>query len=93
MTKNPVHKSNIISLRRIEGQVKGIQRMVDEEKYCVDIVTQIHAAINSLHVVAEKILARHMEHCVVDAFKSKSDAEKGKKIQEMIKIFKRLRKL
>lgn len=93
MPHKTTHTENLIALRRIEGQIKGVQRMIGEKKYCVDIVNQVHASINALHRVAEKILAKHMEHCVVDALKGKSETEKLKKINETMDIIKRFRKL
>lgn len=93
MVHKTTHAENLIALRRIEGQVKGIQRMIEGKKYCVDIVNQVHASANALRRVAEKILAKHMEHCVVDALKGKSETEKLKKIDEIMGIMKRLRKL
>lgn len=88
-----IHTTNLVALRRVEGQVKGIQKMIVEGKYCVDIVNQVHASINALRRVADKILSKHMEHCVVDALKGKSETEKLKKIDEIMGIMKRLRKL
>jgi DNA-binding FrmR family transcriptional regulator len=54
-------------LRRIEGQARGLQRMVEEEKYCIDILTQISAVTKALQSVALGLLDEHMAHCVVDA--------------------------
>jgi DNA-binding FrmR family transcriptional regulator len=54
-------------LRRIEGQARGLQRMVEEEKYCIDILTQVSAMTKALHSVALGLLDEHMAHCVVDA--------------------------
>jgi len=54
-------------LRRIEGQVRGLQRMVDEEAYCIDILTQISAATRALQSVALELLGEHLTHCVQDA--------------------------
>ena len=54
-------------LRRIEGQARGIQRMVEEEKYCIDILTQVSAMTKALHAVSIGLLEEHMNHCVVDA--------------------------
>ena len=54
-------------LRRIEGQVRGLQRMVDEDAYCIDILTQISAANRALQSVALDLLDAHLEHCVRDA--------------------------
>lgn len=66
-------KSNVQArLKRIEGQVRGIQRMVDNDEYCIDILTQITAASNALKKVAVGLLDDHIRHCVVN------DSEKGK---------------
>jgi DNA-binding FrmR family transcriptional regulator len=54
-------------LRRIDGQVRGLQRMVDEDKYCIDILTQISAVTKALQSVALGLLEEHVAHCVADA--------------------------
>ena len=54
-------------LRRIEGQARGLQRMVEEEKYCIDILTQVSAVTKALQAVALGLLDEHMAHCVLDA--------------------------
>jgi DNA-binding FrmR family transcriptional regulator len=54
-------------LRRIEGQVRGVQRMVDEDAYCIDVLTQISAATKALQAVALALLDDHLSHCVADA--------------------------
>ena len=61
--KEAVHKR----LRRIEGQVRGLQRMVDEDKYCVEILDQISAVTRALQAVALELLDDHLSHCVADA--------------------------
>jgi DNA-binding FrmR family transcriptional regulator len=63
-------------LRRIEGQIRGLQRMVDEENYCIDILTQVSAATKALESVALGLLDDHLAHCVVDAARAGgSDAD------------------
>ena len=57
-------------LRRIEGQVRGLQRMVDEDTYCIDILTQVSAATKALQAVALELLDSHLSHCVADAIAS-----------------------
>ena len=57
-------------LRRIEGQARGLQRMVEEEKYCIDILTQVSAMTKALQSVALGLLDEHMAHCVLDAAKT-----------------------
>ncbi len=54
-------------LRKIEGQVRGLQKMVEDDKYCIDILTQVSAATKALHSVALGLLEEHMGHCVVEA--------------------------
>lgn len=93
MAHKVTHAENLIALRRIEGQIKGIQRMIEEKKYCVDIVNQVHASVNALRRVAEKILSKHMEHCVVEAIKGKSEQQKKEKIDEIMEVIRRLQKL
>lgn len=59
--------AQIRRLRRIEGQIRGLQRMVDEQAYCIDILTQVSAATRALESVALGLLDDHMRHCVVNA--------------------------
>ena len=54
-------------LRRIEGQVRGLQRMIDEDKYCIDILTQVAAATKALQAVALGLMEEHLSHCVAQA--------------------------
>ncbi len=54
-------------LRRVEGQVRGLQRMVEDETYCIDILTQVSAATRALETVALSLLDQHLHHCVADA--------------------------
>jgi CsoR family transcriptional regulator, copper-sensing transcriptional repressor len=63
-------------LRRIEGQVRGIQRMVEEDRYCIDVLTQVSAARAALEKVALVLLADHTEHCVTEAIRAGDGAEK-----------------
>ena len=68
-------------LRRIEGQVRGLQRMVEEDKYCIDILTQVSAATKALQSVALGLLDEHMSHCVADAARA-GRAEQDTKLAE-----------
>jgi DNA-binding FrmR family transcriptional regulator len=68
-------------LRRIEGQVRGLQRMVDEDAYCIDILTQVSAVTKALQAVSLGLLEDHLEHCVVDAARAGGD-EADQKIRE-----------
>jgi DNA-binding FrmR family transcriptional regulator len=93
MEHKTTHTEHLIALKRIEGQVKGIQKMVEEGKYCIDIVTQIRASISGLYRVSEKILTKHIEHCVVDAFEGTSKKDKDAKIREIEDVIHNLHKL
>ena len=77
-------------LRRIEGQARGLQRMIDEEKYCIDILTQISAMTKALESVALELLDDHMLHCVLAAARSGDDAEAQQKIKEASEAIRRL---
>ena len=76
-------------LRRIEGQARGLQRMVDEEMYCIDILTQVTAMTNALEAVALGLLDDHLSHCVLDAAR-KGGAEADEKIAEASAAIRRL---
>lgn len=73
-------------LRRIEGQVRGLQRMIDEDKYCIDILTQVSAATKALQSVALGLLEEHIGHCVSQALAEGGDdaAEKVREASEAI---------
>jgi DNA-binding FrmR family transcriptional regulator len=76
-------------LRRIEGQARGLQRMVDEEKYCIDILTQVSAMTSALHAVSIGLLEEHMNHGVVDAARA-GDDEAREKVTEAVAAITRL---
>lgn len=73
-------------LDRIAGQVRGIARMVDEDRYCIDIVTQISAVRAALRRAEEEILRDHVAHCIQSAIVSGSRAEQRRKIEEMMDV-------
>ena len=73
--------SHLKRLRRIEGQVRGLQRMVEEDKYCIDILTQVSAATKALQSFSLELLEEHLEHCVVDAAR-KGGPEAQDKVRE-----------
>ena len=76
-------------LNRIEGQVRGLARMVEEDRYCIDIVTQIAAARAALRRLEECILKDHVSHCVEHAINSGSKAEQRRKIEELMAVVSR----
>ena len=73
-------------LSRIEGQVRGLSRMVEEERYCIDIVTQISAVRAALRRVEEEVLKDHVSHCVEGAIASGDKADQRKKIAELMAV-------
>jgi len=89
---NPSHVDNIVALRRIEGQVRGIQRMIEERKYCIDILNQIYAVKGALGRVEEKILEKHFRNCVTEAVTGSSEKEKQQKMDEIFKLIHQTRK-
>jgi len=76
-------------LRRIEGQIQGIQRMVDEEKYCVDILLQLSAVQGAVEQVQKLLLGQHIESCVSEAIRSGNTRERAKKVGELLDVFAR----
>ncbi len=92
MPEYPDHKDNLDALRRIEGQVRGIIRMIEERRYCVDILTQINSINAALFRVQDKILEKHLQGCVTNALKGKSDLERQKTVNEIFDLLKRFRK-
>ena len=71
-------------LHRIEGQVRGIERMVEDDRYCIDILTQIAAVSTALEAVAFKILDEHVNHCVAGALASGDESEARTKTEELL---------
>ena len=76
-------------LRRIEGQVQGLQRMVEADAYCVDILLQISAVQGALDQVQKLLLGRHIESCVADAMRSGTRHDQQRKIDELLEVFTR----
>ena len=76
-------------LRRIEGQTRGLQRMVDEDTYCIDVLTQVAAVTKALQAVSLSLLEDHMNHCVVNAARA-GEAEGREKVSEAVDAITRL---
>jgi len=84
--------SCIKRLSRIEGQVRGLGRMVEEDRYCIDIVTQISAVRAALRRVEEEVLREHVRHCVVHAIESGNPKEQHQKVAELMEVVARARR-
>lgn len=80
-------KQAIVRLKRIEGQVRGVQRMVEEERYCSDVLVQISAIHESLRAVAQLMLRNHLEHCATDAIRSTDPDRRARMYDELTDLF------
>ena len=76
-------------LHRIEGQVRGIEKMVDDDRYCIDILTQIAAVSTALEALGFKILDEHVRHCVAGALASGDEADAATKTEELLEAVQR----
>ena len=79
-------KSQLARLGRIEGQVRGVARMIEDERYCIDVLTQIRAVRAALDKVEQETLSDHLQHCVADAFHGGSERERQTKINELLEV-------
>ena len=79
-------------LRRIEGQIAGIRRMVEEDRYCVDILTQTSAAVSALRGLEDFVMQNHLNTCVADAIRSEDSAQQQEKIDELMSVIGKFRK-
>jgi DNA-binding FrmR family transcriptional regulator len=77
------------NLNRVEGQIRGIGKMVEEERYCIEIVTQIAAAKAALARIESDLLRQHLSHCVHRAMNSRNASEQQKVIDELVGVFRR----
>ena len=85
-----IAKSSVLKrLRRIEGQVRGLARMVENDRYCIDIVTQLSAVRAALRRAEEEILADHAAHCVENAIASGNKLDQRRKVAELIDVISR----
>ena len=85
-------KSATARLKKIEGQVRGVLRMVEEDRYCVDVLTQIAAIRAALHKVEEEVLKDHVAHCVAHAFSKGDMVEQQNKVNELVSVLAKLSK-
>jgi CsoR family transcriptional regulator, copper-sensing transcriptional repressor len=92
MSATPSHRDDLARLRRIEGQIKGVQKMIEEDRYCIDILTQLDAVSGAVRKVAEHILHRHLHSCVHDSLASGTPADRDRKIEEIVDLLGRFRK-
>lgn len=87
-----IKKSNLVRLRRIAGQVRGIEKMVEEDRYCADIIVQVASAQEALRGVARELMRNHLRHCATHAITEGSDRTRQDMYDELLDlIYKHLR--
>jgi DNA-binding FrmR family transcriptional regulator len=79
-------------LRRIEGQIGGIRKMIEDDRYCIDILTQTSAVVSALRGVEDLVMQNHLNTCVVDAIKSDDESEKQQKLDEVMDVIGKFRR-
>jgi len=82
---------DLARLRKIEGQVQGVQRMIAEKRYCIDVLTQLSSIVGAVKRVEENILSRHLQTCVRDSLARRDRADQDRKIEEIIGVLARFR--
>jgi DNA-binding FrmR family transcriptional regulator len=92
MKQSTTHEEQLEFLKKIEGQIRGIQKMIQDQRYCVDIITQIRSVIGALSRVETEVFKKHLDGCVVTALEGKSEKDKQKKIEEVVDLIVRFRK-
>lgn len=89
---SPARTANLLRLRRIEGQIRGLQRMVEQDRYCADILAQIAAVQEALRGVAGELLLNHLRHCAAQAIRSGSRDRAETMYQEILKLIELMRR-
>lgn len=87
--KSETTDSCLKRLRRIEGQVRGIARMIEEDRYCIDVITQVQAVRAALRRVEDEVLHDHVEHCVEHAIANGDAGDQRQKITELLQVLRR----
>lgn len=93
MKQATTHEEQLGFLKKIEGQIRGIEKMIEDKRYCVDIITQLHSVMGALYRVENEVFKKHIDGCVVHALKGKSETEKQTKINEVVELISRFRKI
>jgi DNA-binding FrmR family transcriptional regulator len=84
---DPAIKSrNLTRLRRIEGQVRGLQKMIEEDRYCADVMTQIASVHEALRGVGRELMRNHLKHCATEAIRSGDDARMAEMYDEIVEL-------
>jgi len=86
------HLDEIVPLKRIEGQIRGIQKMIEEKRYCIDILTQLSSVVGAIKRVEDNILSRHLKGCVRGSLVKGTREDKEAKMNEVIELLRNFRK-
>jgi len=86
------HFEDIVRLKKIEGQIRGVQKMIEEKRYCIDILTQLTSVVGAIKSVEENILKRHLKGCVQQSFDKGDKQDRALKIDEIVGVLKKFRK-
>ena len=86
------HDEELARLRKIEGQVRGIQKMITEKRYCIDILTQLNAVVGAIERVEERVLEKHLRGCVDHSFAEGTKGDRQEKIDEIVEVLRKFRK-
>lgn len=81
------NQDNLSRLKTVEGHIRGVQRMVDEDAYCIDIIGQIHAIQSALNKISINILDNHLNSCLISAVRGDDQGEQDRVLQEIIDVF------
>jgi len=85
-------KQAVTRLKRIEGQIRGLQKMVNEDRYCIDVLTQTASVISALKGVEDLVMEQHLQTCVADAMQTGNELGKQQKIDEVMTVLSKFRK-
>lgn len=86
-TAHADHREDLVRLRRIRGQIEGLERMIEDGRYCLDVVAQVRSVMAALRSVEGLVLKRHVRHCVQDAIDAKDTRRTEEKINELLVLF------
>jgi DNA-binding FrmR family transcriptional regulator len=89
MNKHPDHSEQLKRVARVRGQLDGIARMIDEQRYCVDILTQLRAARAALRAIEDGVLKTHVQHCVKDTLESGDPEQARTRLDELMDVLTR----
>ena len=90
MIEQNTKEETLTRLKKVEGQVRGIQKMLEDRRYCIDVVMQLAAAESALHRISEIILKNHLETCVLSSFRSNDEEDRQAKVDELMRVYSQL---